>query len=45
MDVVYSDKLPQGLTFELNGILVIGTKVEKIEETEETVRVLEKFAG
>lgn len=39
MDIVYSDELPQGLTFEVNGILVIGSK------TEETERIAEKFAG
>jgi hypothetical protein len=27
-DVVYSKELPDGLIFEVNGILVIGTKVE-----------------
>lgn len=32
-DVIYSDELPQGLTFEVNGILVIGTKKEALEKT------------
>jgi hypothetical protein len=39
MDIIYSDELPKGLTFECNGILVIGTKIG------ETERVVEKFAG
>lgn len=28
-DVVYSDDLPEGLVFEVNGKLIIGTKREE----------------
>lgn len=32
MGIFYSDELPQGLVFEVNGVLVIGTKTEDEEE-------------
>lgn len=32
IDVIYSDKLPYGLTFEVNGVLVKGTKEEEVKK-------------
>jgi hypothetical protein len=29
MDVVYSDQVPDGICFEVEGVLVIGTKCEE----------------
>lgn len=32
MDVIYSDELPYGFSFEVNGVLVKGTKKEEVEK-------------